>query len=125
MSKIATPAAGEDGKTSDSPASIGEEDGEPNLDKVNAKLAGLSTEERVSRTEGLENPFDDDSDDSDEEIDLSEYTEEEIGCQNKSVRILPGVARLIASLPKDRYAVATSGAKTCAPHCLFGARDNS
>lgn len=92
------------------------------LNTVNEKLAGLTTEEKTkpSRTEALANPFDDDdeSDEDDGPIDLSDYTEEEIGCANKSVRILPGVRKLIDSLPKERYAVATSGAKTCArPLC--------
>lgn len=32
--------------------------------------------------------------------------------QDKSVKILPGVRRIIDALPEGRYAVATSGAKT-------------
>lgn len=68
---------------------------------------------RLSNTAHLTSPFDDDdTDDDDEPIDYSDYTEEEIGCENKSVKILPGVRRLVDSLPKDRFAVATSGAKT-------------
>lgn len=35
-----------------------------------------------------------------------------------SVQILPGVRKLIDSLPKDKYAVATSGAKTYCHGCL-------
>ncbi|ODN74672.1 hypothetical protein, variant [Cryptococcus amylolentus CBS 6039] len=35
-----------------------------------------------------------------------------------SVRILPGVSELIKSLPGDKYAVATSGAKTYCHGCL-------
>ncbi|WVQ75439.1 hypothetical protein IAR50_005064 [Cryptococcus sp. DSM 104548] len=35
-----------------------------------------------------------------------------------SVRILPGVSELIKSLPADKYAVATSGAKTYCHGCL-------
>jgi hypothetical protein len=31
---------------------------------------------------------------------------------DRSVRILPGVRKMIDSLPEGRYAVATSGAKT-------------
>ncbi|MBW0559003.1 hypothetical protein O181_098718 [Austropuccinia psidii MF-1] len=55
-----------------------------------------------------EDVFDDDENEiktDDEEVDVSDLTD-------KSVRILPGVRRIIDSLPKDRYAVATSGAKT-------------
>ncbi|KAJ6496750.1 HAD-like protein [Mycena vitilis] len=37
---------------------------------------------------------------------------------NRGVRILPGVRRMLSSIPKDRYAVATSGAKTYAYGCL-------
>ena len=35
-----------------------------------------------------------------------------------SVRILPGVRRVIDALPEDKYAVATSGAKTYCHGCL-------
>ncbi|KAH9458678.1 hypothetical protein MJO28_005764 [Puccinia striiformis f. sp. tritici] len=57
-----------------------------------------------------EDVFDDDDDEEeiktdDEEVDVSDLTD-------KSVRILPGVRKLIDSLPEGRYAVATSGAKT-------------
>jgi len=31
---------------------------------------------------------------------------------DRSVQILPGVKRMMASIPEGRYAVATSGAKT-------------
>ncbi|KAI0044228.1 HAD-like protein [Auriscalpium vulgare] len=37
---------------------------------------------------------------------------------DRSVRILPGVRRMIDSLPEGRYAVATSGAKTYAYGCM-------
>ncbi|KAK7469035.1 hypothetical protein VKT23_003529 [Stygiomarasmius scandens] len=37
---------------------------------------------------------------------------------DRSVRILPGVKNMIESLPKGRYAVATSGAKTYAYGCM-------
>jgi len=57
-----------------------------------------------------EDVFEDDdesihTDDSDIEVDTSDLTD-------KSVRILPGVRKMIDALPKGRYAVATSGAKT-------------
>lgn len=114
-----------------------------NLDEVSDKLAKMSTVEEPRTAQLDQNPFEDD-DESDDEFDLSEYTEEEIGCvraesafvarqladgllldnscPDKSVRILPGVRRLIDSLPKGRFAVATSGAKTCewaSPSSLF------
>ncbi|KAJ6572911.1 HAD-like domain-containing protein [Mycena sp. CBHHK59/15] len=37
---------------------------------------------------------------------------------NRSVKILPGVKRMLSSIPKNRYAVATSGAKTYAYGCM-------
>jgi HAD superfamily hydrolase (TIGR01509 family) len=37
---------------------------------------------------------------------------------DRSVKILPGVRRMLSSIPKDRYAVATSGAKTYAYGCM-------
>jgi len=56
-----------------------------------------------------EDVFEDDDEDpiktDDEEVDVSDLTD-------KSVKILPGVRRIIDSLPEGRYAVATSGAKT-------------
>ncbi|SGY66659.1 BQ5605_C004g02694 [Microbotryum silenes-dioicae] len=109
MSKIATPQATE----SPEDTGLGTNNDSANLDTVNAKLARLSTGDAPSRDRlaELTSPFDDD-DESDDDFDISEYTEEEIGCQDKSVRILPGVRRLIASLPQAHYAVATSGAKT-------------
>ena len=36
----------------------------------------------------------------------------EAAAVDRSVRILPGVKRMISSIPQGRYAVATSGAKT-------------
>lgn len=87
------------------------------LDSVNAKLAALNTDE-PDRMDQLDNPFDDDDDEEDGHFDLNEYTEEEIGCRNASIRILPGVRRLIDSLPTGRFAVATSSAKTYAHGAL-------
>lgn len=61
-----TPAA------SDSPV---EGDGKTDLETVNDKLARLTT-----NTESLASPFDDsDDEESDSEIDFTQYTEEEIG----------------------------------------------
>lgn len=41
-----------------------------------------------------------------------EAWQEEAAAVDRSVRILPGVKNMIASIPEGRYAVATSGAKT-------------
>ncbi|KEI37701.1 uncharacterized protein L969DRAFT_89669 [Mixia osmundae IAM 14324] len=57
-----------------------------------------------------ENPFDDDDDD--EEIDIDALDVDVSDLIDRSCKILPGVKRLIDGLPADRYAVATSGAKT-------------
>lgn len=101
LSKIATPAG------ADSPR---HQEANGNLEKLTQKLSELKA---IPTTEALDSPFDDDEDDEiDDPYDFSDYTEEEIGCTNKSVKILPGVARLIGSLPAGRFAVATSGAKT-------------
>ncbi|GAA6047910.1 hypothetical protein JCM3770_006420 [Rhodotorula araucariae] len=86
-------------------------DGEPaDLDTVSDRLASLDTSgDRMAQLDA--DPFADDSDDE-SDFDLTEYTPEELGVVDKSVRILPGVRRLIDSLPNGRWAVATSGAKT-------------
>ncbi|GAA6060302.1 hypothetical protein JCM10212_002943 [Sporobolomyces blumeae] len=86
------------------------------MDTVNAKLASLNTDD--DRMAQLDNPFDEDDDEEDEPFDLNAYTEEEIGCRNATIRILPGVRRLIDSLPTGRFAVATSSAKTYAHGAL-------
>lgn len=57
-----------------------------------------------------EDPFDDDSED--EEIDLESLQVDTSDLVDRSVKILPGVRRIIASIPEGRYAVATSGAST-------------
>lgn len=52
------------------------------LEGVSAKLAGLSTDDKPKpdRLAQLSNPFDDSDDEEDDgPIDLSDYTEEEIG----------------------------------------------
>lgn len=51
-----------------------------------------------------------------EEIDQAWELEEKM--VDRSVRILPGVKDMIKSLPTDKYAVATSGAKTYCHGCL-------
>ncbi|KAJ7774917.1 HAD-like protein [Mycena metata] len=50
--------------------------------------------------------------------DVREAWELEAATVNRSVKILPGVRRMLSSLPKGRYAVATSGAKTYAYGCM-------
>ncbi|BGP00802.1 hypothetical protein RTBOTA2_002199 [Rhodotorula toruloides] len=109
LSKISTGAATSEGGRG-TPES-GKTDAD--LDTVNQKLAKLDpNDDRMAQLDA--DPFadSDEEDEEDNEFDLNEYTEEEIGCTNKSVRILPGVRRLIESLPAGRFAVATSGAKT-------------
>ncbi|KAH9841398.1 HAD-like protein [Rhodofomes roseus] len=44
--------------------------------------------------------------------------QEEAAAVDRSVRILPGVKRMIESIPEGHYAVATSGAKTYAYGCM-------
>ncbi|GAA5850870.1 hypothetical protein JCM8547_009115 [Rhodosporidiobolus lusitaniae] len=109
FSQIASKAPSAEGGKGSTPKDS--EGGEADLNGVNAKLAtfDLGGADRMGQLDA--DPFADDSDD-DSDFDLSEYTEEEIGCANKSVRILPGVRRIIDTLPNGRWAVATSGAKT-------------
>jgi HAD superfamily hydrolase (TIGR01509 family) len=68
----------------------------------------------LSRIEGADKKFtvDDDA--------VSEANTEDF--IDMSVRILPGVRKLIHSLPKGTYAVATSGAKTYCHGCLTRTR---
>ncbi|KAG1860154.1 hypothetical protein DFJ58DRAFT_779659 [Suillus subalutaceus] len=47
-----------------------------------------------------------------------EAWQQEATSVDRSVRILPGVKRMISSIPEGRYAVATSGAKTYAYGCM-------
>lgn len=55
-----------------------------------------------------EDPFDSD----DEEIDLDTLEVDTSDLVDRSVKILPGVRRMIDAIPEGRYAVATSGATT-------------
>ncbi|PPR04361.1 hypothetical protein CVT24_013195 [Panaeolus cyanescens] len=50
--------------------------------------------------------------------DVHEAWKLEAASVDRSVRILPGVRKLIDSIPEGRYAVATSGAKTYAYGCM-------
>ncbi|KAJ7063372.1 hypothetical protein C8F01DRAFT_1229941 [Mycena amicta] len=52
---------------------------------------------------------------------LPKAWELEAATVNRSVKILPGVRRMLSSIPKDRYAVATSGARTYADDARLGA----
>lgn len=47
-----------------------------------------------------------------------EAWQQEATSVDRSVRILPGVKRMMSSIPEGRYAVATSGAKTYAYGCM-------
>ncbi|GAA6030084.1 hypothetical protein JCM8097_009248 [Rhodosporidiobolus ruineniae] len=119
LSKIEKPSTStSSGKTS--PPAPQKNGNGADLDHVNDKLANfdLTTPDRMAQLDA--NPFDDDDEDSDADsvFDLDEYTEEEIGCRNKGVRILPGVKRLIETLPSGQWAVATSSAKVYAHGAL-------
>ncbi|KIR52534.1 phosphatase [Cryptococcus gattii Ru294] len=52
------------------------------------------------------------------QLDDSVFEDEADDLLDMSVRILPGVRSLINSLPQDKYAIATSGAKTYCHGCL-------
>lgn len=52
------------------------------------------------------------------QLDDSVFEDEVDDLIDMSVRILPGVRSLINSLPQDKYAIATSGAKTYCHGCL-------
>jgi len=69
---------------------------------------GSSPQETTSPQGIDENPFDE----SDEEIDPDTLDVDTSDLVDRSVKILPGVRRMIDSIPEGRYAVATSGAST-------------
>jgi len=50
--------------------------------------------------------------------DVSIALEADADAVDRSIRVLPGVHRIINSIPKDRYAIATSGARTYAHGAL-------
>jgi len=73
--------------------------------------SGIGSSPNVESPPALdEDPFDDDSED--EEIDLESLQVDTSDLVDRSVKILPGVRRIIDSIPEGRYAVATSGAST-------------
>ncbi|KAI0690084.1 HAD-like protein [Cerioporus squamosus] len=84
---------------------------------VSTRLALLSGQDDVM----IEEAVDDDSDEdwraslSKEQFDAWQI---EACAVDRAVRILPGVKKLMDSLPEGRYAVATSGAKTYAYGCM-------
>lgn len=69
----------------------------------------LSPEQSSSPVTYEEDPFEDDTDD---EIDIDNLPVDTSDLVDRSVKILPGVRRMIDSIPEGRYAVATSGATT-------------
>lgn len=58
------------------------------------------------------------SEEHEPQLDDSVFEDEADDLLDMSVRILPGVRSLINSLPQDKYAIATSGAKTYCHGCL-------
>ncbi|QRW00223.1 haloacid dehalogenase [Ceratobasidium sp. AG-Ba] len=73
--------------------------------KLRSQLAGFAIPESVLEDEAA-------ADGITEDVCAAWNAEHEV--VDRSVRILPGVRRMIDSIPKGRYAVATSGAKTYA-----------
>jgi len=77
-----------------------------------APVNGQGVQEDPNSSNIDEDVFDDDDDDDDDEINTDDEVVDVSDLTDKSVKILPGVRKLIDSLPEGRYAVATSGAKT-------------
>lgn len=66
----------------------------------------------------IPSPFIEDSDDWKKDLHFLQAWQVEACEVDRSVQILPGVRKMIDSLPAGRYAVATSGAKTYAYGCM-------
>lgn len=81
---------------------------------VLSSMSSLTREEQEAH--GLEH--DPDATPMPMEVDEDPFDVDEDDIIDMSVQILPGVRELIKSLPEDRYAVATSGAKTYCHGCL-------
>jgi hypothetical protein len=94
----------------------------------------MSAVPATSATDSYADTFDDEEEEDDEEIEkqwqqwASEKLQKkewdawqlEAAAIDRSVQILPGVKKMMDSLPKGRYAVATSGAKTYGTFsCVF------
>lgn len=86
------------------------------LNRVSSMLAMTPDRARIAEStvdEDEEVTFiQDDKQDKQLKIHQLEAWQEEAAAVDRSVRILPGVKKMIQSIPDGRYAVATSGAKT-------------
>ncbi|KAI0333728.1 HAD-like protein [Cubamyces sp. BRFM 1775] len=90
-----------------------------------SSLLTMSPSIREADSEALENPISEESEEVSEDWKATlqkkhqfEAWQLEAAAVDRSVRILPGVKRVMDSIPKGRYAVATSGAKTYAYGCM-------
>ncbi|KAI8994155.1 HAD-like protein [Trametes punicea] len=92
-----------------------------------SSLLSMSPSIREADTAALENPIAEESSDDVSAEDWKamiqkkhqlEAWQVEAAAVDRSVRILPGVKRVMDSIPKGRYAVATSGARTYAYGCM-------
>ena len=75
-----------------------------------ASITGQNGTTSPDKVENDEAVFDEDDDEEDIDIDAIEVDVSDL--TDNSVKILPGVRRLFDSIPRERVAVATSGAKT-------------
>ncbi|KAI0302452.1 HAD-like domain-containing protein [Multifurca ochricompacta] len=105
------------GSTSSSSSSSSPSSGNPSTSSSLAASAAASTEQLVSspQTELAEELV---AALSDAQGDGCRAWELEAAEVDRAVRILPGVKALLESIPKGRYAIATSGARTYAHGCL-------
>ncbi|KAI0373877.1 HAD-like protein [Pilatotrama ljubarskyi] len=92
-----------------------------------SSLLSMSPTIREADTGALENPISEEGSDDVSSEDWKTMIQKkhqleawqlEAAAVDRSVRILPGVKRVMDSIPKGRYAVATSGAKTYAFGCM-------
>ncbi|KAJ3488434.1 hypothetical protein NLI96_g2838 [Meripilus lineatus] len=92
-----------------------------------SRLSGLLTMEALPERETIdfEDPIMEENHQellAEQEIKLQKHQLQawqlEAASVDRSVKILPGVKRMISSIPEGRYAVATSGAKTYAYGCM-------
>ncbi|CDO71671.1 hypothetical protein BN946_scf184915.g15 [Trametes cinnabarina] len=93
-----------------------------------SSLLSMSPTIREGDSAALENPISEEG--SDENMNVEDWKtmiqkkhqleawQLEAAAVDRSVRILPGVKRVMDSIPKGRYAVATSGARTYAYGCM-------
>ncbi|KAI0697495.1 HAD-like domain-containing protein [Cerioporus squamosus] len=87
------------------------------MTRVSTRLALLSGHDNVMVEEAVDDEFEEDwrASLSKEQFNAWQI---EACVVDRAVRILPGVKKLMDSLPEGRYAVATSGAKTYAYGCM-------